>query len=168
MPNKKIKKIKNKANSIITLEKLAAIMVDGFTQAKQEREEGLTQVRKEMEIGFTQAKQEREEGLTQVRKEMEIGFTQAKQEREEGFAQAKKDNEDLALMVKQGFDEVNSRLILLERSQRETNDRLELSKHEQEEIKLRLTNVAYRFEFKELEEKVMKMEDIVLARRRKL
>ena len=98
---------------------------------------------------------------------MTDGFAQIRKESADGFAQAKKDNEDLAMMVKHGFDETNGRLTLLERSQQETNDRLELSRRDQEEIKLRLTNVVYRFELDELQKKTQKVEDIVLARRRK-
>ncbi len=82
--------------------------------------------------------------------------------------------EDLALMTKEGFDEmsgkftdVSGRLTLTERNQQETNDRLNLVGRDLGEIKLRLSNVAYRFELEELEKRTQKVEDIVLARRRK-
>jgi archaellum component FlaC len=61
---------------------------------------------------------------------------------------AKKDvsNEDLALMIKDGFDGVDKRFNQVEK-------RLDDLEQGQEDIKLRLTNVAYRFELVEMERK---------------
>ena len=51
---------------------------------------------------------------------------------------------DLAFMVKKGFDQVDERFDTLERGQ--------------EEIKLKLDNVAYRFEMVELQKRVEVLE----------
>ena len=76
----------------------------------------------------------------------------------DGFAQAKKDNEDLAIMVQHGFEENDKRFAKLEQGQA----KLEQG---QEEMKMRLSNVAYRFELVDLQKRVQKVEDIVLARK---
>ncbi len=58
--------------------------------------------------------------------------------------QSKVTNEDLARIVKNGFDDVYKKLRGLEQGQ--------------EDIKLRLDNVAYRFEVQELKKRVEKLE----------
>ncbi len=71
--------------------------------------------------------------------------------------------EDLAAMVKRGFDETAKRKDIEElkeehRVMRENNSR------EHEEIKLRLDNVAYRFELVELQKRVDVLEKKVGVR----
>ena len=80
--------------------------------------------------------------------------------------------DDLAMMVKDGFDtvdsrlnnleqgqvETNKRLVSLENGQTETNKRLTTLEDGQEQIKLRLDNVAYRFEVTELNVRVGRIE----------
>ncbi|MDP3900147.1 MAG: hypothetical protein Q8Q23_03650 [bacterium] len=91
-----------------------------------------------------------------------------------GFARAKQDNDDLAVMVSSGFIEVGERIGRVEevvgtlKSDVGTlKSDVNILKQGQEEIKLRLTNVAYRFELVDLQRRVQKVEDIVLARRKK-
>ena len=55
--------------------------------------------------------------------------------------------DDLAGMVKDGFDDVGKRLDGI-------NESLDTLEGGQEEIKLKLDNVAYRFELKELQNRV--------------
>ena len=59
--------------------------------------------------------------------------------------------EDLAGMVKEGFDEVHG---TMKAGFDKVENRLTTLENGQEEIKLRLTNVAYRFELVELENQV--------------
>ncbi|MEK7139189.1 MAG: hypothetical protein AAB817_00635 [Patescibacteria group bacterium] len=87
--------------------------------------------------------------------------------------------DNLAGMIKTGFDEVgvrfdsvegrltvlehgqaetNGRLTSLEHGQAETNGRLTVLERGQEEIKLRLGNVAYRFELNDLDRRVKILE----------
>lgn len=58
---------------------------------------------------------------------------------------------DLGIMVKQGFDGVTTELGKL-------NQRMDTLERGQEEIKLRLDNVAYRFELVELQKRIEKIE----------
>ena len=55
--------------------------------------------------------------------------------------------DDLAIMVKGGFDAMDGRFDKME-------NKLEVLEQGQEEIKLRLDNVAYRFELVELQRRV--------------
>jgi len=86
--------------------------------------------------------------------------------------------ENLAVMVQQGFEEMgkenDKRFTKLEQGVDKLEqgvDKLEQGQAKleqgQEDIKLRLSNVAYRFEMVALEKRVQRVEDIVLARRRK-
>ncbi|MDO8592307.1 MAG: hypothetical protein Q7R92_00870 [bacterium] len=58
---------------------------------------------------------------------------------------------DLAVMVKQGFDGVTKEF-------RKVSQRMDTLEQGQEAIKLRLDNVAYRFELVELQKRVEKIE----------
>lgn len=58
---------------------------------------------------------------------------------------------DLAVMVKQGFDDATKQFD-------KVNQRLNSLEQGQERIELRLTNVAYRFELVELQKRVEKIE----------
>ena len=80
-----------------------------------------------------------------------------------GFAQAKRDNEDLAMMVAKGFEEMGKEM---NGKFSEVNGRLYKLEQGQEEIQMRLTNVAYRFELVDLQSRVQKIEDIVLRKKR--
>lgn len=80
--------------------------------------------------------------------------------------------DDLALMIKEGFDDIDGRftvvdsrfdavdkqLCSLEQGQVETNKRLAVLEDGQDQIKLRLDNVAYRFEVTELNLRVGRIE----------
>ena len=63
--------------------------------------------------------------------------------------------EDLAGMVKRGFDGVDKKF-------HEIDEKLNVLATGQEEIKLRLDNVAYRFELVELQKRVELLEQKVL------
>jgi len=65
--------------------------------------------------------------------------------------ETKKEFQDLGRMVKKGFDYVDKRFDKVE-------SRLDILEQGQEDIKLRLDNVAYRFELKDLEKRVKKLE----------
>ena len=130
MEKNKSKKIaEKKEGKKITIQKLAQMMVDGFTQIRKESADGFKQVRKEMT---------------------------------DGFAQSKKDNEDLAIMVQQGFEEAKIENDLRFTKLENKVDRLEQS---QEQMTLRQDNVAYRFELVEVQQRIQRVEDIVLVRR---
>lgn len=68
---------------------------------------------------------------------------------------------DLALMVKQGFDAVDKRFESVDERFESIDNRLENLEKGQEEIKLRLDNVAYRFELLELEQRVHYLEKLL-------
>lgn len=65
---------------------------------------------------------------------------------------------DLAAMIKEGFDEMGERINVLEQGHEQTHHRLDGLEEGQEQIRLRLDNVAYRFEIKELDQRVTKLE----------
>jgi len=65
--------------------------------------------------------------------------------------ETKKEFENLARMIKKGFDENTAQ-------HKEIFDRLEKLEQGQEEIKLKLDQVAYRFELQELERRVRRIE----------
>ena len=69
--------------------------------------------------------------------------------------------EDLARMVKTGFDEISG--TMNSRFEKIENHLTALEKG-QEEIKLRLSNVAYRFELEEVQKRLKTLEDIVLSK----
>ena len=69
--------------------------------------------------------------------------------------------DDLATSVKEGFDEVHKSM----KSGFEAVDkRLTTLERGQEDIKLRLDNVAYRFELVEVQKRLKTLEEIVLAK----
>lgn len=59
--------------------------------------------------------------------------------------------EDLAGMVQRGFDDLSGQI-------KKVQKRMDVFERGQEDIKLRLDNVAYRFELKELENRVKILE----------
>jgi hypothetical protein len=63
----------------------------------------------------------------------------------------------LALAVKQGFDAVDKQFA-------DMGVQLKVIKQDVEDVKLRQDNVAYRFELRELQGRVMKLEDKILRR----
>ena len=69
--------------------------------------------------------------------------------------------DDLARMVKEGFDEVHG---TIKAGFDKVDNRLAALENGQEEIKLRLTNVAYRFELEKLEKRVKALEKAVLQK----
>lgn len=78
---------------------------------------------------------------------MDAGFKQVNErfdKVDKKFYQVNENHESLARMVAKGFEEVDSRFVTLERGQ--------------EEIKLRLDNVAYKFEVVDLEKRVGRLE----------
>lgn len=60
-------------------------------------------------------------------------------------------NEDLAMMIKEGFDKVDERFEKVE-------NRLNVLEKGQEDIKMKLDNVVYRFEYNELVERIKVLE----------
>ena len=69
--------------------------------------------------------------------------------------------DDLARMVKEGFDEVHG---TIKAGFDKVDNRLAALENGQEEIKLRLTNVAFRFELEKLEKRVKALEKAVLQK----
>jgi len=67
-------------------------------------------------------------------------------------------NEDLARMVKRGFDNVDKKFDDVDKRFDDVDKRFHTLEQGQEDIKLRLDNVAYRFELQDLEKRVEKME----------
>ena len=67
--------------------------------------------------------------------------------------------DDLGGMIKNGFDQVDKRFEDIEEKNKKHFNTLEQG---QEDIKLRLTNVAYRFELQELESRVKNLEQKLL------
>jgi hypothetical protein len=63
--------------------------------------------------------------------------------------------DDLAGMVKRGFDGVDKRLDRIEKAFKEFREENSL---EHEEIKLRLNQVAYRFELEEIDRRLKRVE----------
>lgn len=66
----------------------------------------------------------------------------------------------LAGMIKQGFDEMGKDLSTLKNDLVGVKGGLQTLQTGQEDIKLRLDNVPYRFEFVELEKRVDRLEDV--------
>ncbi len=64
-------------------------------------------------------------------------------------------NEDLARMVQNGFDEMKGRV---DKRFDKVESRLDVLEQGQEDIKLKLDNVAYRFELEDLEKRVERLE----------
>ena len=77
-----------------------------------------------------------------------------------------KSTEDLAKMIKEGFDGVDNEIKLLKQGQYKLEQGQEKLEQGQEEIKMRLGNKADKFEVTDLTKRVMRIEDIVLRRRR--
>jgi len=67
-------------------------------------------------------------------------------------------NEDLALMMKKGFDGIDERFVRLEGGQGEMKADIQELKTGQEDIKLRLDQAAWRFEMQDLEKRVEVLE----------
>jgi hypothetical protein len=65
--------------------------------------------------------------------------------------ETKKEFNKLARMIKRGFDDVDRKFA-------KVNTRLDNLERGQEDIKLKLDQVAYRFELNELEKRVQKVE----------
>ncbi|OGF28383.1 hypothetical protein A2242_01350 [Candidatus Falkowbacteria bacterium RIFOXYA2_FULL_47_9] len=87
----------------------------------------------------------------------------------DGFVRAKKDNEDLAVMVQQGFEEARceneKRFAKLEQGQAKLEQGQAKLEQGQEDIKLHLSNFAYKIDFIDLQKRVQKVEDIVLRKK---
>lgn len=66
--------------------------------------------------------------------------------------------DDLALMVQKGFDHVDKRLEQVDKRFDKMEKKLNLLENGQEDIKLRLDNCAYRFELRELDQRVSILE----------
>ena len=63
-------------------------------------------------------------------------------------------HDQLALLIKQGFDHVDSRFEALEEDVSLLKQDVSTLKNDMRDVKYRLVEVAYRFEFKELEDRV--------------
>jgi hypothetical protein len=66
----------------------------------------------------------------------------------------------LAVMIKEGFDEMDGKIVELKSDVNELKSDVKDLKQGQEDIKLRLDNVAYRFELVDLQKRVEKLEKI--------
>ena len=73
--------------------------------------------------------------------------------------------DNLAGMIKRGFDGVDKRFESVDKRFDGIEKRLANLEEGQEEIKLKLDNVAYRFELVELQKRVDRLEKIVLSRK---
>ena len=72
--------------------------------------------------------------------------------------ETKKEFQNLARMVKKGFDHVDSRFNKVDKKFDTMNNRLDILEQGQEDIKLRLDNVAHRFELQELQKRLERVE----------
>lgn len=76
--------------------------------------------------------------------------------------ETKKEFNNLARMIKKGFDDVDERFNGVRQEfnglRQETNRRFNLLEQGHEDIKLKLDQVVYRFELNELEKRVRKVE----------
>ncbi len=59
-------------------------------------------------------------------------------------------NDDLAKMIKEGFDGVDNRFKKVDKRFDKIEGRLDVLEQGQEELKMKLGNVVYRFEYNEL------------------
>lgn len=74
--------------------------------------------------------------------------------------------DNLAGMIKRGFDDMGGKIDRAEKSLKNDIAVLkENNKQEHEDIKLRLDNVAYRFELVELQKRVDKLEKSVFSKK---
>ena len=73
-------------------------------------------------------------------------------------------NNELARMVKTGFDEMGKRFDGVDKGFDRVENRLTALETNQEDIKLRLDNVAYRFEIVEVQKRLKALEEIVLSK----
>ena len=90
-----------------------------------------------------------------------------------GIKKEKTTIDDLAIIIKKGFDEVDKRFDGVDKrfdgvDKRfdKVEKRLDNLEKGHEEINLKLGNVAYRFELIDLQKRVQRVEDIVLRRRK--
>jgi len=67
-------------------------------------------------------------------------------------------------MVKTGFDEMGKQFEKVDKRFEQVDNRLTALEKGQEDIKLRLDNVAYRFELVEVLKRLKTLEDIVLSK----
>jgi len=104
----------------------------------------LENLAKKMDEGFKRANQRMNEGFKRADQRMNEGFKRADQRMDEKIDQ-------LALAVKNGFDENT-------RQHQQIFNRIDNLERGQEEIKLRLDGVAYRFEVQELDRRLKKVE----------
>ena len=75
-------------------------------------------------------------------------------------------NEELAEMVKVGFDSQDKKFNKVDKILANVENKLDTLEKGQEEIQLRLSNVAYRFEVKELEARISILEDKIIRQGR--
>jgi len=66
--------------------------------------------------------------------------------------------EDLAGMVQRGFSDLGVEVREVKQGQKNIEKRMDTLERGQEDIKLSLNNVAYRFELKQLDERVTSLE----------
>ena len=88
-----------------------------------------------------------EAGFKQVNERMDTGFKRVDAKMDAGFKKAEENRESLARMISNGFEHTA------------TKAGFDILENSQEEIKLRLDNVANKFEVRELERRVKRLED---------
>ena len=172
-----------------TVATLASTVTNGFAQTKQDNNDlavnmdhGFAKANTRMNEGFLRAKRDNDdltmrmdEGFAGAHERMDQGFAKAHSIMDEGFATAKKnndnlrketkkDNEDLALMVSNGFEEVNGKF---EEMRQESGKRFTSIESGLGDVQSKLANVAYNIDLQRVEKRVQHLEDIVLARRKK-
>lgn len=121
----------------VTLETLAATMEAGFKHSEAE----LKQATARMEAGFKHAQSE----LKQVEGRMDVGFKRLDGKMDAGFKKVNEDIESLARMTARGFEDTANNIAKLEQGQ--------------ENIQLRVDNLAPTFEVRSLERRVKRLED---------
>lgn len=94
-----------------------------------------------------------------------ITLNQLAEKMDKGFTAADKRTDDLGFMVKEGFDAVDKRFDAVDKDIKEIKGDIKELKQGQENIELKLSNVAYRFELEEVKQRVMVLEQKLNAKK---
>ena len=104
-----------------------------------------------------------DQGFAKVNARMDKGFATAKKDNDNLRKETKKNNDDLAMMVANGFEEVNGKF---EEMRQENDKRFTSIESGLGDVQSKLANVAYRFELVDLQRRAQKVEDIILRKKR--
>lgn len=94
---------------------------------------------------------------------MNEGFAKAKKDNDNLHKETKKDNDDLAMMVANGFEEVNGKF---EEMRQENDKRFTSIESGLGDVQSKLANIAYSVDILSLQKRVQRVKNIVLKRRR--